>query len=337
MSLTPTTRSLKVVGATLLVSGLVALTGCSSAPEDPAEAPTDPAGSEETVAAGDWPRTFENTDGTVTEIPAQPERIVSTTVTATGTLLAIDAPVVGSTSAANGQYFAQWADIAEEQGVENLFTLGEVDLEAIIAQDPDLIVVARGGADSLVDNVAELSDIAPTIVIDYGEVTWQELAQELGTATGLEAEATAAVAEYDQHVAEAAAKITVPEGTANIFSFNGPGEHNNIARAGSVHGDVLTSLGFTLEDPPIEWHTIEEERADFVFATYENLTELTSETTFILAQDDEGAQAFADDPTMANVPSVKAGQVYGLGANSFRVDKYSATEIVDHIVELFGN
>lgn len=46
-----------------------------------------------------------------------------------------------------------------------------------------------------------------------------------------------------------------------------------------------------------------------MFATYENLTELTSETCFILAQDDEGAQAFAQDPAMANVPCVKAGQV----------------------------
>lgn len=73
-----------------------------------------------------------------------------------------------------------------------------------------------------------------------------------------------------------------------------------------------------------------------MFATYENLTELTSETCFILAQDDEGAQAFAQDPAMANVPCVKAGQVYGLGKTSFRVDKFSGEQIADHIVEVFG-
>ncbi|ALJ21576.1 Fe2+-enterobactin ABC transporter substrate-binding protein [Microbacterium sp. No. 7] len=332
----PTRRTRWASGLALLVTGAVALVGCSPASEN-ADGPAETADTEETAVAGDWPREFENTDGTVTEIPEQPTNIVSTTVTATGTLLAIDAPVVASGSAANGQFFGQWADIAEEKGVENLFPVGEVDLEAIIAQDPDLIVVARGGADSLIDNVEELKAIAPTIIIDYGVVTWQELALELGEATGLEEEAAAAVADYDAYVADAATKITVPAGTANIFSFNGPGENNNIARKGSVHGDVLESLGFTLEDPPIEWHTITEQRSDFVFATYENLTELTSETTFILAQDDEGAQKFAQDPTMANVPSVKAGQVYGLGKNSFRVDKFSATQIVDHIVELFGS
>lgn len=333
MSLPLTPRSRRLGGLALLVAGIVALAGCSSAEEPTGEEPT---GTDDTATGADWPRSFENTDGTTTEIPAQPERIVSTTVTATGTLLSIDAPVVASGSAANGQFFPAWAELAEEKGVENLFPVGEVDLEAIIAADPDLIVVARGGADSLVDNVAELQEIAPTIIIDYGVITWQELAGQFGEATGLEEQAQAAVADYDAYVEEAAAKIEVPEGTANIFSFNGPGEHNNIARKGSVHGDVLESLGFTLEDPPVEWHTVGEQRSDFVFATYENLTELTSETTFILAQDDEGAQAFADDPTMANVPSVKAGQVYGLGKTSFRIDSFSATAIVDHIVELFG-
>lgn len=329
MSLAPTKRPRRVAGLAVLLAGLLALVGCSTG--TPTTSPAETAGSPQTSDA--WPRSFTNTDGTRTEIPQQPERIVSTTVTATGTLLAIDAPVVASSSAANGQFFSQWADVAQEKGVENLFPAGEVNLEAVIAADPDLIVVARGGADSLADNVADLAAIAPTIVIDYGVVTWQELAKQLGTATGGDAEATAAVAEYDRYVADAAAKITVPEGRANIISFNGPGERNNIAREGSVHADVLKSLGFTLEDPPVEWHTLEQQRSDFVFATYENLTELTAATTFVLSQDDEGAKAFAQDPTMANVPSVKAGQVYGLGKNSFRVDKYSATEIV----ELFGN
>ena len=65
-------------------------------------------------------------------------------------------------------------------------------------------------------------------------------------------------------------------------------------------------------------------------------SDLTSATTFILSRDNEGAKAFLEDPVLANLPSVKAGQVYGLGANSFRIDFYSATEIVDGIVENFS-
>jgi iron complex transport system substrate-binding protein len=33
---------------------------------------------------------------------------------------------------------------------------------------------------------------------------------------------------------------------------------------------------------------------------------------------------------------VQNGQVYGLGENSFRIDYYSATEIVDGVLENFG-
>ena len=235
-----------------------------------------------------------------------------------------------------GVWFDQWADIAEERDVANLWSVGEFDLEAVMANEPDLIVVATSGRDALTDQVADLQSIAPTIVVDYGAQTWQDLAVELGEATGLESEAEATIADFDALVSETADAITVPDGTANVISFNGPGQDNPIARVGGSHADLLESLGFTVEDPDPAWHTQAQERADFVWATYENLLQLTSETTFILSADDETAKGFAEDPVLANVPSVAAGQVYGLGVNSFRMDLYSSTEIVEHVRDLFS-
>ena len=283
-----------------------------------------------------WPRSFTNADGTTTEIPAQPQRILSTAVSITGTLLAVDAPVVSSGSAGNGQFFAQWASVGDERGVANAWPAGSVDIEAAYAAEPDLIIVSTSGADSALDQLAEFQAIAPTIVLNYGNQTWQQLAAQIGEATGLEEQVAAKVAEFDQYVADATAKITVPDGTANIISFNGPGQDNPIAKVGGVHASLLESLGFTVEDPNPEWHAQASQRADFVWAPYEKLVDLTSETTFILSRDDEGAKAFLEDPVLANVPSVKAGQVYGLGLNSFRIDYYSATEIVDGVVENFA-
>jgi iron complex transport system substrate-binding protein len=320
-------RATAVIG--LALAGTLALTGCAGAAEEPAA-------EEESAATAEWPRVFENADGTTTEIPAQPERILSTAVSVTGTLLAIDAPVVASGSQVGGEWFDQWADIAEERELTNLWSVGEFDLEAVMASEPDLIVVATSGRDALTDQVADLQSVAPTIVVDYGAQTWQDLAVELGEATGLESQAEETIADFDALVAETADAITVPEGTANVISFNGPGQDNPIARAGGSHADLLESLGFTVEDPDPSWHTQAQERADFVWATYENLLQLTSETTFILSADDETARGFADDPVLANVPSVAAGQVYGLGLNSFRMDLYSSTEIVEHIRDLFS-
>lgn len=321
-------RATALIG--LMLAGVLALAGCAAT----AEEQTSEEGA--SAAAAEWPRVFENADGTTTEIPAQPERILSTAVSVTGTLLAIDAPVVASGSQVGGVWFDQWADIADERDVANLWSVGEFDLEAVMANEPDLIVVATSGRDALTDQVADLQSIAPTIVVDYGAQTWQDLAVELGDATGLEAEAKNTIADFDVLVSETADTITVPDSTANVISFNGPGQDNPIARAGGSHADLLESLGFTVEDPDPAWHSQTQERADFVWATYENLLQLTSETTFILSADDESAKGFADDPVLANVPSVAAGQVYGLGLNSFRMDLYSSTEIVEHVRGLFS-
>lgn len=324
----------------LAIAGVLALAGCgsdstpSSDPTSDSPAPTE--NTTEPVDEQEWPRTFTNADGTTTEIPTKPERVFSTSVSVTGTLLAIDAPVVASGSAGNGAFFAQWADVADERDVENAWAAGAADPEAVIAAQPDLIIVSTSGADSEVDLIDEFSRTAPVIVVDYGGQTWQELAQELGEALGIEDQAQSVLDDFDTKVADVAANITVPEGTANIISFNGPGEDNPIARLGGPHADILTALGFEVEDPDVEWHVQDNVRNDFVWAPYEKLVELTSETTFILSADDETAQGFADDPVLANVPSVQAGQVYGLGANSFRIDYFSANEIVDAIAENFG-
>ena len=326
-----TTRRLRGALAGSIVA-LLTLAGCSGGADGTS---ADQAAATGQTSSEQWPRTFTNADGSTTTIESKPERIVST-VSVTGTLLSIDAPVVASTAAGNGDFFGQWAEVADTRGVTPLFPAGSVDIEALIGQAPDLIVTSASGADTLAGNLDELNEIAPTIVVDQAGQTWQELAEDLGEATGLEDEATAAIGDFDAYVSEAAGRITVPEGTANIVAFNGPGETNPVARAGSAQAGILTALGFELEDPPVAWHSQPQAREDFVFAPYENLTELTARTTFILSRDDAGAQEFARDPVLANLPSVEAGAVYGLGTNSFRVDRFSATEIVDTVVENFG-
>lgn len=322
------TRTLPAIVA-LIAAVAIVLAGCGSGGS----------GSDDgsSASSGDWPRTFTNADGTTTEIPAKPENILSTSVSVTGTLLAIGAPVTTSATDANGDFFPQWADRAQEVGVEKAWPAGAPKIEKAIAADPDLIVVASTGQDAMVDNVADLKEIAPTIVVDYGSQDWQDLAVQLGKATGQESQAKDAIGDFDELVADTKSAITVPEGKADIVSYNGPGATNPIGRADGPHGALLTALGFTIEDPNPAWHKQPKARKDFVFADYEHLTELTAGTTFVLSADTAKARSgFGSDKVLANLPSVKNHQVYGLGANSFRMDKYSATEIVKGVRAEFG-
>ena len=103
--------------------------------------------------AADWPRQVTDSRGVHT-LERKPTRIVSTSVTLTGSLLAIDAPVIASGATtpnnrvADAQGFLrQWGDIAKQRKVARLY-IGEPSAEAVAAQMPDLILISATGGDS---------------------------------------------------------------------------------------------------------------------------------------------------------------------------------------------
>lgn len=301
-----------------------------------------PAAVQPTIAAaaspGDsWPRRFHNADGSWTRLAAPPTRILSTSVTVTGTLLAIGAPLVASASAANGKFFAQWAHVARQRNIGNLWPAGRVDLEAVYAAAPDLIIVSATGADSARDQLARFRAVAPTIVVDYGRQSWQGLAQELAGATGLQAQASQRIEAFGRTVARARLALKLPHGQVNVISYNGPGTANPVATRDGVHGQLLRALGFDVEAPDPRWHSTQDAASDFIWTPYEFLPQLKASTTLLLRATEATAAAMLADPLLANLPSVRSRQVHALGLNAFRIDYYSATELVERIVRLFGN
>ena len=94
------------------VAGALALSACGSRTASP-EASSGAADSDG-AGSGTWPRTVTDAQGEVT-IEAQPAKVVSTSPSVTGTLLAIDAPVVSSAAASPSPltddkgFFTQWA------------------------------------------------------------------------------------------------------------------------------------------------------------------------------------------------------------------------------------
>ncbi|HEM8291088.1 MULTISPECIES: Fe2+-enterobactin ABC transporter substrate-binding protein [Providencia] len=282
-----------------------------------------------------WPRTFTSVDGSMVEIKSKPTRILSASVSITGTLLAIDAPVIASSTTANGQFFAQWDAIAKQKGVEKLWSAGSVDLEMAYAVAPDLIVVSINGGDTVYPQVSQLQQIAPTIVLDYGKQGWESLALQLGQATGQEKAATDLLEGFDKFIEESKSQLQLPDGEANIIAYFGPGTVNPVSLKTSPHAILLQQLGFSIESAPSEWQPKDKPVSDFVWAQYEHLTQLNAPTTFLLRGTDKEAQNFMADPILANLNAVKNKQVYGLGANSFRVDYYSAQEIINDIVARF--
>jgi len=289
-----------------------------------------------------WPRTIEHATGTLS-FEAPPERIVSTSPSLTGTLLAIGAPVIATASARQGEmtdaagFFRQWSGVAHDRGVAVLYPELTFDIEAVILQDPDLIVASETGGDSVLEFVPELEAMGfPVLVLNYGVNSWEALAATLGRVTGQEAEAARVAEDFTAKARAAGAQIAHPEGSVSIVSYNFFGTYG-VSKPESAQARVLAEMGFDVTGIPEDLRGMVQASREFDFVSHENLpAAITGDTIFLLAADADDVQTVMADPVLANLPAVQAGRVYPLGPTSFRVDYYSGQDIIDTVAEYLG-
>lgn len=289
-----------------------------------------------------WPRTISHATGELT-LARKPQRIVSTTPSVTGILLAIEAPLLASTATtpspltdAKG-FFSQWAADADKRGVKVLYPNLKFDIEAVLGAKPDLVIASTTGADSILQHRAELEALGiPTMVVDYSSRSWQELATELGKATGLEGEAAAAIARFDADLAVAASAIAAKGTKASIVGYNIAGSYS-VARTASPVSKLVSGLGFEIVGLPPELKPNSARPSDFEFFSRENLSAaITTDTVFLLRATQKDVEAFLAEPVLANHPAVTGKRVYPLGLTSFRIDPYSGRQILKRVRESFA-
>ncbi|HDT5732239.1 Fe2+-enterobactin ABC transporter substrate-binding protein [Enterobacter roggenkampii] len=295
------------------------------------------------AAAADWPRQVTDSRGVHT-LESKPTRIVSTSVTLTGSLLAIDAPVVASGATtpnnrvADGQGFLrQWGDMAKQRKVARLY-IGEPSAEAVAAQMPDLILISATGGDSALALYDQLSAIAPTLIINYDDKSWQALLTQLGEITGHEKQAAGRIAAFDKQLAQVKQQMTLPPQPVNAIVYTAAAHSANLWTAESAQGKLLHQLGFTLADLPagLQTSTSQGKRHDIIQLGGENLaTGLNGEGLFVFAGDEKDVAAIYANPLLAHLPSVKNKRVWALGTETFRLDYYSAMLVLQRLNAMF--
>ena len=295
------------------------------------------------AAAADWPRQVTDSRGVHT-LESKPTRIVSTSVTLTGSLLAIDAPVVASGATtpnnrvADGQGFLrQWGDMAKQRKVARLY-IGEPSAEAVAAQMPDLILISATGGDSALALYDQLSAIAPTLIINYDDKSWQALLTQLGAITGHEKQAAERIAAFDKQLAQVKQQMTLPPQPVNAIVYTAAAHSANLWTAESAQGKLLHQLGFTLADLPagLQTSTSQGKRHDIIQLGGENLaTVLNGEGLFVFAGDEKDVAAIYANPLLAHLPSVKNKRVWALGTETFRLDYYSAMLVLQRLNAMF--
>lgn len=271
-----------------------------------------------------------------------PRRIVSTTPSVTGILLAMNAPLIATAATTPSRlsddkgFFTQWAEVADQRGVQVLYSNLLFDIEAVIGQDPDLLVLSATGADSVIQHQGELqAQGINTTVVNYSNQSWQQMAVELGKVTGLEQQAQDAIKRFDDYTAQVAATLTPPAEPVSVVGYNIAGSYS-VGLPSSPQARLLSALGFKVAGLPEALDAQVRRSSDVGFISRENLSRaIVGDSVFLLGGNDADVQAFLADPVLANLPAVINKRVYPLGVSSFRIDYYSGRQMIDTVARSF--
>ncbi|BES85829.1 iron-enterobactin transporter substrate-binding protein [Pectobacterium araliae] len=327
------------IGTVFFGTMLMLLVGCDNA----STAPTSPSDAPHTDSSGSWPRTLQTRKGPLT-LNHQPQRIVSTSITISGTLLAINAPLVASGATAPNStvadeqgFFTQWSQVAKQRGVKPLY-ITEPNAEAIAEANPDLIVLAATGGDSALKLYEQLSVIAPTLVIDYGDKSWQQLAEQLGNATGHSEDAEQIITQFEQRVKDVKQAIQLPPQPVSALVYYEDGRGVNLWTAASAQGKLLTALGFQLAALPagIQTETRQGKRQDIVQISGENMAaSLNGQSLLLFSTRESTVSNVMNNPFLSHLMPIQQKQVWDMGPDTFRLDYYSASNMLNKIETSF--
>ncbi|MCK9494361.1 MAG: iron-siderophore ABC transporter substrate-binding protein [Dehalococcoidia bacterium] len=227
------------VGAAALAAAFLAACG-----EDDAD------GTPEATDAADsrFPIRVTHKFGT-TEVPAPPQRVVSLGFSDHDPLLALGVVPIAVRYWYSDEPVFPWAQDRLTSGQPPILDIppgGELDFEAVAAQDPDLIVAVYSGISE--EDYARLSQIAPTIAqsadfIDYG-MPWDETTRLIGQALGLEDGAEEVIAEVDAKNSRIRDEHPGFVGASGVVAVMGTDGNIAVYSPQDLRTRVLTSLGF---------------------------------------------------------------------------------------------
>jgi iron complex transport system substrate-binding protein len=301
-------RPPRLIGAALTLAALLAAGACS-ATEDEAEAAT---------GEGSW--SFTDDVGTTVELDARPERVAGLNDVASSLWNSGIEPVAtfGQTSAADDVQF-EGRDLSGVDVVGESY--GSIDLEALAAADPDLIVTTVYPVDSegtlddtqplygfeSLEQQEQVARIAPVVAIAWRGSAADVIGRtaELAEALGADMESPEVTrAREDYEAASAALAEAASSGVTVLPVAAYPDEGFFMAKAADDPSLRLYSdLGVQFVDPGGEgyfWQT----------ASWEQVPQYRSDVVLYSLRGAMTPEEMAGQPTYQLLPAAQAGQVH---------------------------
>ncbi|NJM19451.1 MAG: iron-siderophore ABC transporter substrate-binding protein [Richelia sp. RM2_1_2] len=186
-------------------------------------------------------------------IPLSPQRIIALDENMMEILLALDLKVVAApepplTGSKRQKFTNKAKDIA---------TLGKVaqpNLEKIVQLKPDLILGFSFGVEQ---NYKSLSNIAPTVAIDYVQAGWKDALVRIGEITGKSKQVQQLLDEYRQRIEVLRKKLNNKDNlkTVTVSRFYAPGGIPEFRNKFSFPVSVISEVGLSIPEKQSQINT----------------------------------------------------------------------------------
>lgn len=231
-----------------------------------------------------------------------------------------------------------WAEAAAQGAQPEMLNLtyGALNLEAILALEPDLISAIDSGISR--EEYEQLSQIAPTIAqsdeyVDFG-MPWQETTRMVGQVVGKSAEAEALISEIETKIESIRAAHPEFEGQTVSVAYNNAGQYGFYTEQ-DTRGRFFTDLGFVVPEALNElagesfYANVSEERLDLLDQDL---------LVFLGLQFNEGGseaalQAIQDNPLVSQLQAVQEGRVLYIPDEYDSALQFSTVLALDYLLD----
>ncbi|MGO2132286.1 MAG: ABC transporter substrate-binding protein [Halomonas sp.] len=225
------------------------------------------------------------------EVPDAPERVVTLYEGALDAALAVEVTPVGAVTTRGGDGVARYIEayLNGETRPAIVGVVREVNLEAVLVEQPDLILAAPQLSD---EQYALLSKIAPTVVPVARELApdnWQHEARLFGEALGRKEALESAITEVEERTAALAEAIAEAgeSGSANLVRWMPQGPL--VMSDALFSTGMLVAAGLEVTDAGL----VNPGGAHSDPLSLENLSRLEGDWLFLATLNEEGDEALA--------------------------------------------
>lgn len=250
------------------------------------------------------------------EIPVQPERIVD--ISGASDILSLLGYEVIGTANSDGYDYTKFPSYLENvlghADILGYSMLAEMDVEAIIALNPDLIVISAV-QEKMYDQLAK---VAPVVMVEMKQMDWKEDFMHVAQVFGEEEKATAWINDYLAKAQKVGQSIKETYGEESSYlSFLASGGSLFIFDGAGLGTIFYEDMGLA---KPVGMP--EQENISLPVVTFEGLAQIDSDYIFAIATDEDLA-ALTASSIWNGTEAVKNGNVVTLPASPYFNQGYS--------------